>query len=326
MTTQAQTRLLQVIKTRPEKIKVIDVGAGAHATSCRYQPLLDDKIARVIGFEPNPDALADAKPNPDIQYLPHTIGDGSDATLYITRLPECSSIYKPNYELLKLFNSMSGGAFDIAKEIPVSTRRLDDIAECAGADYLKIDVQGAELDALRGAPRTLENTLVVEAEIEFIPLYQNQPLLGDVHVYMAARGFVLHKLIDIQGRPLGPIIFGDCTLKAFGQALWADAIFVKQSLLLTPEIHSPDQLLKAAILFNDVYHSYDLTVHMLRKFDALTGSKTAPAILQFFRLQSPLKRSYMNLIDTLDDLPPEAQRLAKMRAAAIAAAQKRPRA
>jgi FkbM family methyltransferase len=34
---------------------------------------------------------------------------------------------------------------------PVETRRLDDIAEIAHLDFLKIDVQGAELTVIRSA-------------------------------------------------------------------------------------------------------------------------------------------------------------------------------
>ena len=313
-----QARLLQIIQSEVEKIKVVDVGAGVHSTSCRYQPLIDSKAARVIGFEPNDEAFKQIIPSAtgEFQYFPYAIGDGSDATLHITNLPECSSIYEPNIPLLNMFNSLSGTAFTVMKKIPVSTRRLDDIPECVDADYIKIDVQGAELDVLRGAVKTLEHTLVVEAEVEFIPLYKKQPLLGDLHCFMAANGFMLQKLIDIQGRPLGQIIFGDCALKTYGQALWADAIFVKESLLLSPENFTPQQLLKAAVLMYDVYWSYDTAIHLLRQFDARTGAKTTALLLSYFRTGVEVGRIYMNLVDALRDLPPDARKNAEERIAA----------
>ena len=40
-------------------------------------------------------------------------------------------------------------------------------------DFIKIDVQGAELDVFKGGKKALENVLKIICEMEFVPLYES---------------------------------------------------------------------------------------------------------------------------------------------------------
>jgi FkbM family methyltransferase len=67
------------------------------------------------------------------------------------------------------------------------------LGEAAGGDrgwYLKIDTQGYEGKVLAGAARTLGHCLAVELELSLTPLYEGQPLIGEMIELMRGAGFV----------------------------------------------------------------------------------------------------------------------------------------
>ena len=66
-------------------------------------------------------------------------------------------------------------------------------------DFIKIDIQGAELDVFKGGVDTLKDVVAIVSEVEFIPHYIDQPLFGDVCSFLTEKGFMFHKfLIFIQ--------------------------------------------------------------------------------------------------------------------------------
>jgi FkbM family methyltransferase len=57
--------------------------------------------------------------------------------------------------------------------------------------YLKLDVQGFELEVLRGAETTLDRVLALEVELSLTQLYDGAPLMAEVVAYLAERDYVL---------------------------------------------------------------------------------------------------------------------------------------
>ncbi|HEY7822639.1 MAG TPA: FkbM family methyltransferase [Acidimicrobiia bacterium] len=56
-------------------------------------------------------------------------------------------------------------------------------------DFLNLDIQGAELEALKGATRTLPGVNWIYTEVSTEQLYQDQPLHDQLTDWLAARGF-----------------------------------------------------------------------------------------------------------------------------------------
>ena len=251
------------------RIDIVDVGAmwlGAEEVS--YRRLLKGDT-HVVGFEPGQaecDKL-NAMRMRNHAYLPYFIGDGTERTFHACTRGETGSLYEPNLALIQRFTDLEG-LFVPAGASPVQTRRLDDIAEVTGMDLLKVDVQGAELDVLRGAERLLKGCVVVQAEVEFVPMYKGQPLFGDVDVFLRRHGFLLHALGPTMFaralRPLAPA-------RGSGrhQVLWTDAVYVKD-LTRFHEL-TPEQLLRLAVIMHEQYEAYDLAALALQHYDAKAG-------------------------------------------------------
>ena len=78
--------------------------------------------------------------------------------------------------------------FKAKNKITVSTKTIDDLdfnGKLTDVDFMKIDVQGAELDVLKGGVNYLKNNLVgLESEVEFSSMYQDQPLFSELEIFV----------------------------------------------------------------------------------------------------------------------------------------------
>jgi FkbM family methyltransferase len=111
----------------------------------------------------------------------------------------------------------------------VQTITLDDFSEANDVsviDILKMDIQGAELDALTGASRLLTagNIRLITLEVEFQELYRAQPLFWDIGAFLRRFGYGLYALYDCHFSP-----------KNANTLCWADAIFLSPKLLEVEE-------------------------------------------------------------------------------------------
>ena len=251
------------------KIHIVDVGANAIDGSPPYTPLLHGG-ATLVGFEPNPDALArlNGMKRENETYLPHAIGDGEQHTLHICAAEGMTSLLEPNPAVLNLFHGFPNWA-RVTQAVSVSTMRLDDVAEARGADMLKIDIQGGELMAMQHAEALLANLLVIQTEVEFLPMYKGQPLFSDIDQFLRTRGFVLHRFFPTVSRVITPMLVGNNIYAGMSQLVWADAVFVRD--FTRPDSWTDHQLLVSAAILHDCYGSYDLVLHLLTEHDRRTG-------------------------------------------------------
>ena len=279
-------------------IQILDVGAMATGQE-RYHPLVAAGLAQVTGFEPNPAEYARLQDRKGpYRYLPYFLGAGQSATFHLTRYPGCSSLLKPDPSVIDLFITIGAadpnGNFYVQKTETVETVRLDDIKPALTVDFLKVDAQGYELEIMRHGTSTISNALVIECEVEFVPLYRGQPLFGDVQCFLRDRGFVLHKLIDVAGRAFRPFTPPNPYMPV-SQLLWADAIFVRDFTRL--DAYSDDELLKAAAILDVVYSSYDLAGLLLTEHDRRRKTGVQQAYVKELQKRSSLSVQFLNVMD-----------------------------
>ncbi len=267
----------------PPPMHIIDVGAmWLGEADVLYRNLLGRPGSRVIGFEPiGPECdKLNAMAGPDQVFLPYAIGDGTERTFYITNSAMTSSLYEPNTELLRHFPAIEA-LTRVVKRMPIRTHRLDDVTEVTTCHYLKLDVQGAELDVLRGSVRLLDQTAVIQCEVEFLPMYKGQPLFAEVDAFLRARGFLLHRLSQPSAsfvHPFKPSAQAQGNPKLGTQTMWADAIYIPDMTRL--HTLDPDRLLRAAMILHEVLRHPDMAALMFLHHDRLTGSSIWPEYLR----------------------------------------------
>jgi FkbM family methyltransferase len=281
-----RARSLASLIGTPVPVHIVDVGANAIDGVPPYASLLRNG-ATLTGFEPNPDALARLQrvKRDNETYLPHAIGDGHSHTLHLCAAEGMTSLFRPNPAVINLFHGFP--LWSTVKETCViETVRLDDVPEARFADLLKIDIQGGELMAMQNATAMLENVLVVQTEVEFLPLYIDQPLFSDIDLFLRARGFILHRFFPTVSRTISPMLQNNDIYAGMSQLVWADAIFVRDFTRL--DLLSDGQLLTSAAILHDCYNSFDLVFHFLNEHDERSRTSFAPAYLSGLQAQAAL--------------------------------------
>jgi FkbM family methyltransferase len=204
-----------------------------------------------------------------VRYYPAAIGKTEERRpLYETAHPMCTSLYRPDERYSDLFHDLEDARLkSVGETATVSLDRFVADHGIGDIDFLKIDVQGAELDVFQGGASALRSALFIVCEVEFVPIYERQPLFGDVDAWLRARGMTFHKFLGMGGRVMKPLAVQGSTLYP-AQFMWSDAVFVRDYFAL--ESLNGDQLLKLAVLF-DIYDSKDAALHVLRRYDATQG-------------------------------------------------------
>lgn len=210
----------------PKPSIILDVGAHHGHSTIEYLDAFPS--ARVFAFEPdeanNRQAVELLRPYGDRVRLSRLglAEHAGKASLHINS-------HDGTHSLLPIgdMSYWHGQASEI-EQVDIETTTLDSLAASEGwdrIDILKMDIQGAELAALRGGA----GLLVVGAidllclEVEFEHLYEGQPLFWDIAAYLNSLGYRLYRVYDWQ--------YG---LKRSNELCWADAIFISPRLLSVP--------------------------------------------------------------------------------------------
>lgn len=241
-------------------LKIVDVGAlPLPGTNEAYEKLMGPGKAAVIGFEADAAGCRamSEKYGPPHRFLPFIIGDGKPAVFHRNTEVMTSSLYKPNMDLIGHFDELETLLVPENSK-PVQTHTLDEVVEWDELDFLKMDVQGAELSVLEGCDRLLPTTLVVQTEVEFVEIYADQPMFADIDRHLRDAGFQFHTFLGFGQRPYKT---GGASITQTRQVLWSDAVYIPDITMLKDQ--STDRLLKLAAILHDLYTSVDLVLHVL---------------------------------------------------------------
>ncbi len=254
------------------RLKVVDIGANAlDGEEPPYAALLNAGDIDLVGFEPHAESLADLnrQKGPFESYLPLAVGDGLRHTLRVCHAPGLSSLLAPNPAVMKLFHLFPIWS-RVFSTVELETVRLDDVRPTAGADFIKIDIQGGELMVFSHATERLKDVSVIHTEVSFVPMYLGQPLFSEVEIFLREQGFMFHRFFPLVSRLLRPFLIDRDFYGGMSQSMQADAVFVRD--FTRPELFSDRQLMATATIMHDCYQSFDAALFVLLEFDRRHGT------------------------------------------------------
>jgi hypothetical protein len=257
--------------THMPPLRIVDIGSQMLATEEDiHAPLRRAAPTEIIGFDPFAigkagEPVSISRPDGSVIYTyPNVVGDGEPVTLHINRYDPTSSIFPSNLKLAGQFGLLAA-ALETVKTREFLSARLDDILPDIAVDFLKIDVQGAAGLVLLNAPRILAKTLVCHVEVEFVPVYEGEPLFADVDIVLRRAGFCFVDFYNL-GRQRY-VRFEDSPQRAFhrGRTLWGDCIYIRG--LDDPDALTDDELFRAAFVVHTCYNKQDLAAELLGRID-----------------------------------------------------------
>ncbi len=197
---------------------IYDVGANNGEFVRFISAIFPD--AQIYSFEPLKEPYEELKINTDyvkkIEYLNYALGDNDGESIIY------HNEFSPSSSILKMTDAHKN-PFPYTKdayEEKIQIKRLDSVfPEFNNIKniLLKIDVQGFEMNVLRGAEKFLPMASMVIIETSFETLYESQPLFNDIYDYLTENGF------EYKGN------LGQLCSPVDGKILQADAIFIKNN-------------------------------------------------------------------------------------------------
>lgn len=202
-------------KWRIKPTGVLHIGANVGEEAPVYDEL---GIKNVIWIEGNPDLMqrlnANLSPYPGQAAFNYVIGDedGKDVVFHVSNNASQSS------SILELgTHKIAHPEVHYVKDHKLKMRRIDHIVGTGPkdfdlCDFLNIDLQGAELMALKGMGELLRQFKWAYLEVNKAHLYEGCPLVEDLDMYLLGFGF---KRVETSWA---------------GNTNWGDALYIKNGL------------------------------------------------------------------------------------------------
>ena len=175
------------------KVIVADVGAAAGPED-RWRIL--DGLVHFLTFEPAPRGSAASALADRTNFAVALSSQKGQGVLRLTRDPDASTLYPVNYAEIQPFPVADG--LEVLRTEAIEVDTLDSRLASAPQflpHFLKVDVEGADLDVLRGATETLNQSVFgVRIEVSFLERHQGAPFFGETDAFLRERGFRLFHL------------------------------------------------------------------------------------------------------------------------------------
>lgn len=197
---------------------ILDVGANEGQFAIMIRKIFPETNLRL--FEPLPDCMSKLESLRELlnpaQFYYYALGDKNSTTVMF------ANDFSPSSSILPMTN-LHREIWEESKhdkKIEIKVCKLDDIWKIEKFSYyskilLKIDVQGYEMNVLKGAKSVLKHIDTIVLEINFKNFYEGQCSFEVIHSFLSEHGFhfsgIMEQFFDSKD---GSILFADiCYMK-----------------------------------------------------------------------------------------------------------------
>ena len=222
-------RLFRDVVRNPSPV-IFDVGAHIGESVSFLKRVFPS--SSIYSFEPDPDSYKELSSAncADVTYFNLAVSD-VDGTLpfYRNKISHTNSLLKVNLNsndsicIAKAKAENDQHFFEgFNEKVLVSVVSMDSFVKehsIDQIDLLKIDVQGAECNVLRGGVGVLLKTRVIVMEIGFFDYYENQTTFLDIESIISPLGFRMFSISEISNNPMN------------GRTDWVEVVYLNQNMM-----------------------------------------------------------------------------------------------
>lgn len=217
---------------KADPLVVIDIGSRGGFE--KHWDVYGEQV-KLIGFEPDEQECKklNESAGPNVRHYPVALSRKRERRrLFIADHRAASGFYKPyNRYLHRLPESANRRVVDMLLVEAVDLDSFLSERGIAGVDFIKIDTEGAEMDIVAGARKTLqESVLGLSLELMFNRQREEEPLFSEADLAIRQLGFELYDLPVFRSarKSLSPHMFsGNAGPTDNGQITWTQAVYFR---------------------------------------------------------------------------------------------------
>lgn len=306
------------------------VDAGARSNFEAHWKFYKDQV-KLIGFEPEEKECARLNKlysNQNKIFYAVALGQKKETkTFYVTKYPASSGFLEPDLEWMGRFPDKQN--LIVKKTSNMTTVDFDSFSKekkIGPVDFMKLDVEGFELQVLRGAQKSLSDVLGISIEVEFQQNHKGQAIFPDIDIFLRKKGFFLYDatLYRHPRNVLPPLSAAKVPgPTSYGQILWAQALYFRDPISAINSTKDRNQWSKAKITklisLMELFNLNDCAIELVEYFgiklfslsevrqflDLLTpksGRKIASYKSYLREVAKIKKRGYVNQIDNVKQI------------------------
>lgn len=301
-----------------DTFSILDGGARGGPSDARWSAIGEKRLV-IYGFEVddaecqrlNRDASDRGLPH---HYYPSALWSSEGPlTIYENKASGGASAYRQNVDLTDRWKFQNSKQQFYARDIfyptgesTIAATTIDNWARQTGVaeiDFFKLNVQGAELEILKGASASLQTVLGLDLEMSFVESYLERPFFSDIDGFVRGNGFHFFDLLGLHnmGRADSPVTsMRTPGLNPYqGQLIEAHGLYFRDpiaSRAVLDEEFAPNRVLKLASIaeiYGQVEYAFELLAWLGRR---LTDAGRAEEARRIFDLREAAFRLHQRFL------------------------------